>query len=345
MERELWQYLKTVKKPIVLYGMGNGADKIIKVLERYCIGFDGVFASDGFVRDKLFYGYKVTSYQNLKEKFGDMIVLLCFGSERPEVLENVRKIALEQELYAPEVPVIGEGLFDKSYVEKNKSGFEKIYSLLADEKSRQTFKNIIKFKLSGKIEYLFDCQVEKDEPYESFLKLNENESFLDLGAYNGDTVSDFIERVPNYSKIIAVEPDVKSYKKLIKNTETLRDIYCHNVCISNFSGMGNFGMRAGRNSGVSESGSQTVFTTVDDLLKNSSVGFIKMDVEGEEKKAIEGAVNTISQHKPKMLISCYHRTEDLISIPNTVFSIRNDYKLYIRHFPSLPAWDTAYFFV
>ena len=51
MERELWQYLKTVKKPIVLYGMGNGADKIIKVLDEYGINFQGVFASDGFVRN------------------------------------------------------------------------------------------------------------------------------------------------------------------------------------------------------------------------------------------------------------------------------------------------------
>ena len=33
METELWDYLKTATKPIVLYGMGNGADKIIKVLE------------------------------------------------------------------------------------------------------------------------------------------------------------------------------------------------------------------------------------------------------------------------------------------------------------------------
>ena len=86
MERGLWQYLKTADKPIVLYGMGNGADKIIAVLESYGIGFDGVFASDGFVRNKTFHGHKIASYGELKQKFGDMIVLLCFGSERPEVI-------------------------------------------------------------------------------------------------------------------------------------------------------------------------------------------------------------------------------------------------------------------
>ena len=77
---DLWNYLKQTKKPIVLYGMGNGADKIISVLNRYDIKVAGVFASDGFVREKYFHGFKVTDYKTAKETFGDMVVLVCFGS-------------------------------------------------------------------------------------------------------------------------------------------------------------------------------------------------------------------------------------------------------------------------
>ena len=75
--KELWSELRESGKPIVLYGMGNGADKIIKVLDEYGINFQGVFASDGFVRNKEFHGHKISSYSELKEKFGEMIVLLC----------------------------------------------------------------------------------------------------------------------------------------------------------------------------------------------------------------------------------------------------------------------------
>lgn len=345
MEKELWQYLKTVKKPVVLYGMGNGADKIIKVLDSYGINFQGVFASDGFVRNKEFHGHKISSYSELKEKFGEMIVLLCFGSSRSEVIENVRKIAREQELYAPEVPVIGGGLFTESYVKDNKDNFKWVYEKLADEKSRQTFRNIINFKLSGKVEYLFDCEVNADEPYESFLKLTNNETFLDLGAYNGDTVADFINRTDGYKEIIAVEPDRKTFKKLLKATENYKNITCVNKCISSFCGTGNFAMNSGRNSVVSESGSETEFITADSLLKGKEVSYIKMDVEGEEVGAINGAENTINNYKPKMLISCYHRTDDLLTIPKAVFEKRGEYKLYIRHFSSVPAWDTNYYFI
>ena len=78
MEKELWNYLKTATKPIVLYGMGNGADKIINVLTKYGIQISGVFASDGFVRDKYFHNFKISSYRELKEKFGDIYLLLYF---------------------------------------------------------------------------------------------------------------------------------------------------------------------------------------------------------------------------------------------------------------------------
>lgn len=345
MEKELWKYLKNAEKPIVLYGMGNGADKIIKVLDSYGIKYSGVFASDGFVRDKEFHGFKISSYSALKDRFSDMIVLLCFGSSRAEVIENVKRISLEQELYAPEVPVIGGGLFTEQYLKENKEEFKAVYDRLADEKSKQTFENIINFKLSGKIDYLFDCQVNEDEPYISFLKLNNNESFLDLGAYTGDTVLDFVDRAVIYKNITAVEPDKKTFKKLLKNTEHLQNIYCINKCISSFCGTGNFAMNAGRNSVVSLDGTETEFITVDSITQAKDVSFIKMDVEGEELAAINGAENTIMVNKPKMLISCYHRTDDLLSIPKAVFHKRNDYKLYMRHFSSLLAWDTNYYFV
>jgi FkbM family methyltransferase len=342
MEKELWQYLKTATKPIVLYGMGNGADKIIKVLEENGIKISGIFASDGFVRDKVVHGFKISTYSALKEKFGDMIVLLCFGSSLPEVIKNIVKIASEQELYAPDVPVIAGEVFTEEYYKQNLESFNFIYSRLADDISKKTFENILKYKLSGKINYLFDCQVPADEPYNSFLKL-ENETFVDLGAYNGDTVADFINHCADYKKIYAVEPDRKTFKKLQKNTECVNNITLINACISKECGLLPFSMKGGRNSSLSNDGTLLQSINVDSLNLNAT--YIKMDVEGEEENAILGATQTILKHKPKMLISAYHRTDDFIKIPQAVLNIRDDYKIYLRHFEYLPAWDTNFYFI
>lgn len=344
LERDLWEYLKKTEKPIVLYGMGNGADKIVSVLKAKGIDFKGIFASSGFVRNKIVYGLPIESYSALKERFGEMIVLLSFGTHRADVMENIKKIGEEQELYAPEVPVVGQGLFDKEYYEENREEFEKIYSLLADEKSKETFRNIINYKISGKIDYLTACEADPSEPYTSFLNNRGNETILDLGAYNGDTALEFSRVFPDYSKIIAVEPDKKTFKKLLLNTENLQDIDCHNICVSDFTGKGLFLMNGGRNSLVGD-GEETDFITVDDLVGNQNITLIKMDVEGEEAKAIKGAKETILKNKPKLIISAYHRTEDFLQLPKEVLGIREDYKIYMRHFPSIPAWDTVYYFV
>lgn len=339
----MWEYLKTAEKAIVLYGMGNGADKIIKVLEEKGIAFNGVFSSSGFKKNKLFHGLPLESYEELKCRLGEMIVLLCFGTHLPNVMEDIKKIAAKEELYAPDVPVVGGGLFDKAYFEEHKSDYDFVYSSLCDEKSRQTLENTVKYKISGNIDYLFGCEADTDEVYREFLSLGREETFLDLGAYNGDTALDFAARCPCYKEIIAVEPDRKTFKKLISNTQSL-NIDCRNVCISSFTGKGEFAMNGGRNSAVGQ-GQETDFSTVDDLLKGKPVSLIKMDVEGEERAAIKGAENTIRSFKPRMIISAYHRTEDLWEIPKEVLKIRDDYKIYMRHFPSLPAWDTVYYFV
>lgn len=340
----LWEYLKTADKPIVLYGMGNGADKIISVLEFYGIKYSGVFATDGFVRDKYFHGLKLTSYGELKEKYGDMIVLVCFGSARPEVIENIKRIAAEQELYAPDVPAYGGGLFTREYANNHRAELEYVYGRLADGKSRETFKNVIEYKITGKPEYLFACEADTDEPYKSFLKLSDNEHFFDLGAYNGDTVSDFVGRTGNYGSITAVEPDPKNFKKLTRFAEELQDIRLINTCISDKCGEKSFSVHGGRNSSAGV-GELIRSVTVDALSEPTPPTYIKMDIEGSEREAIIGAENTIKRFKPKMLISCYHRTEDLFKLPIEVDKIRNDYKLYLRHFPSVPAWEMNYYFI
>ena len=47
--KDLWTRLKSESRPVLLYGIGNGADKIFDVCRDYGIEILGVFASDGFV--------------------------------------------------------------------------------------------------------------------------------------------------------------------------------------------------------------------------------------------------------------------------------------------------------
>ena len=124
----------------------------------------------------------------------------------------------------------------------------------------------------------------------------------------------------------------------------LRNIRTVNACVLDTDGTAAFSMRGGRNS--SSGGTDTIpSVTVDSLAENTGVSFSKMDIEGAECTAIAGAAKTLMQKKPKMQIACYHRTGDLTDIPMAVDRINPDYKIYLRHFPCLPAWDTNYYFI
>ena len=77
----VWEKLKGADLPIVCYGTGNGADKIFDEFERLGIKISAVMASDGFVRDRSFRGFKVKSLSDCENEFSDFYCVICFGSQ------------------------------------------------------------------------------------------------------------------------------------------------------------------------------------------------------------------------------------------------------------------------
>lgn len=357
-QTDLWDYLAKERRPVALYGTGDGADKIITVLE--CKGLKGliaaVFASDGFVRDRMFHEYKVVSYSDCCKALADkdFIVLVCFGSSRPEVLELVAKIASERELYVPDVPVYGDILFNREFYEANKTFIEDVYSKLADEDSRKCFEDYINYKLTGDISFLEDCESDPDEEFK-LLEQTKAGCYIDLGAYYGDTLIRYLGKFPCLKKAVALEPERHSFAKLKACAEDLEaeefDVTCINALIGDKVGKElvstarGRGTRALQNSNVELKNTREIDVITVDSLKLDDVSFIKFDVEGSELAAVEGAKDTINMCRPLMKIACYHRSEDVFTLVQKVLEIRSDYKVYMKHTRCIPGWDTDFYFV
>ncbi|MBR5473533.1 MAG: FkbM family methyltransferase, partial [Clostridia bacterium] len=254
-------------------------------------------------------------------------------------------ISQEQELYAPDVPVYGDTLFNMEYVLANRERLQNIFNLLADDQSKKVFRNAVMYKLTGKIDYLFECETPINEIYKNILKFKTNETYFDLGAYRGDTVEEFLSVVDDYNKIVAVEPDLKTYNKLCLATSEVKNIVNINACVSDIDGKIAFDMQHSRGSSIGKGNGFINSVSIDSLANDNIPTYIKMDIEGAEFAAIKGGANTILSFKPKMQIAAYHRSEDLILIPESVLNLQKDYKIYLRHFPSLPCWDMSYYFI
>ena len=67
------------------------------------------------------------------------------------------------------------------------------------------------------------------------------------------------------------------------------------------------------------------------MNKIKNVDYIKMDIEGFEVDALNGAKEIIKKFKPKLAISAYHKDDDFWIISNLIHDIYPEYKLYFRH--------------
>ncbi len=352
--RDLWEYLQQTNKTIVLYGMGNGADKILAVLAERGIPVGGIFASDGFARGNLFHGMPVRTWGDIKDEFGkeNVIVLLSFGTSRPEVLENILRIRAEAELYAPDVPAFGDTLFTRAFYEEHIKDFTAARALLSDDESRRIFDHILSYKLSGDIGYLLDAESDEDEIWEHIIHPKTVRTAADLGAYNGDTVRQLLEK-GTPETVWAMEPDARNYKKLenYAEGETRARVIPVNAGAWNEETTLYFDKSGNRNASFEVNRSQTLADRpakvvevralpLDAVLGGARVDYIKYDVEGSEREALDGSIQTLTAHAPTLLVSLYHRSEDLFALPLHLHKIAPHYNgFYLRRMRGIPAWD------
>ena len=353
-EKDLWESLKDTTLPIVMYGMGNGADKILAVLADKGITVSDFFASDGFVRGHSFHGKRVLSFEEIQKKYANFVILLVFGSSQRGVIEHICALAAEHPLFAPDVPVCGGELFDGEFFRKNRALFEEARALLCDEHSRRVFDDVISYKLSGDISYLFDADTPKEEAFSHLLR-GSYTAYADLGAYTGDTIKEMLTRFPGIRKVIAFEPSAKPFQKLAAYCGTLADTMCrlYPFCAWDKKTDRLFSDGGGRNSAIelvfsspdkkTASGAKLHSVPCDSLDHAAELHgerlLIKYDVEGSEREAFLGSLETIGQNHTELIVSAYHRSRDLFELPLLIHEKIPNHRLFLRKHPYIPAWD------
>ncbi len=341
---DVWDTLAAETRPIVVYGMGNGADKLFRRFDKYGIEVAEIFASDGFVRGHYYNGYKVKSFSEIKEMYDDFVIVLSFASNRQDVIDMLSDIDSKYVMYVPDMPVAGEDeYFDREFYNLNYERIRRVYGSLCDEESRCIYAAVINYKLSGKMTYLTDAVTEKSDMY-SLIGQKKIRTVVDAGAYNGDTAKDAIEYFSDLERIYAIEPDKKTYKRLVKFAEASDvDIRTVNAAVWSRCSVGSFNESGNRNSSVSSTASFEHKVGEVELITVDSLGiapdYIKYDVEGAEYEALLGSLETISRAGPTLLVSLYHRSRDIFEIPELISERLSGYSFYIRRLRSVPAWE------
>lgn len=227
-----------------------------------------------------------------------------------------------------------------------KQKYKEVFELLEDEESRKVFDNLILYRLTLDHQYIINIRTAIANEYfdNEVFTLSDNETFFDLGGFDGDSAEHFIRYVKNnYASVHIFEPDAALIQKAKKRFEQYDNIFFNELGIYDSDTTLYFDTTGGLDGIISENGSLKITTTTIDSYKNNPT-YIKFDVEGVEIEAINGGKETLKNLKPKMAIASYHYPKHLREIPLLVKSINPEYKLKLRHYTD-SVFDTIFYFI
>ena len=240
---------------------------------------------------------------------------------------------------------------------------QETYDLLSDTKSRDLFIHRMGL-LTGCIDYasfqkfigtfadlisdhgpnLFSAPVYDDNYFyfnSDFFPLKNDEVFANIGALIGDCAVKFVKtcekRGLQYKEIINFEPDLNNFLQLSEKMNHFENVRCLPYGLwSHKSRMRFFTpnpFSAGTVGYLNTEGNIKVdLVSLDELLHDTDISLIKMDVEGAEMEALRGAAETIRRNMPKLAISVYHKRDDIFEIPLFIHRLHPGYKFYLRHY-------------
>jgi FkbM family methyltransferase len=217
-------------------------------------------------------------------------------------------------------------------------------ALMSDDESRREYIAELRFRLLGDFDCLPDPVSGAIYFRDELFRLKNNEVLIDCGAFDGDTIADFLERTDKqFESIVAFEPDPGNFSKLKGRVASFpremgNKIILHQSATGDVDKRVKMAIGAGPSSHLGSGDHEVECYALDSILGGCLVSILKMDIEGSELATLQGAQKLIKENAPVLAICAYHRQDDLWTIPLAIRKLNPDYSIYFRpHL--LEGWD------
>ncbi len=338
---------------IVIFGAGIGGMETYNFLKECGYDFKIKAFSDNNEKKigTLYCGLQVISPQIISEEYQKALILVSSTAFDVISAQLIRQgIEKEDVYYFQPAGISLSNMSDVSFVKEHLEELESVYNMLADDKSKRIYVGMLNYRMSKKQIYLQklsnDIDLEENQYFDKELLQNYDlgNCFIDAGAYIGDTLDSFIRHFEDWKgDYYCLEASDHIFKRLVNNVEKKRDnniqIHFLKYAVWNEQGELFFDTRTYGNGGgsrISQKGEKVQCDSLDNLQVTKikkCISFIKMDIEGAEKNAIEGAKEIIKKYNPILAVCIYHKPEDLYELPLLIKRIMGThYKFYIRQY-------------
>ena len=347
-DKYLKTYLKQLKKfpYIYLWGISESCDEAIKLFNKNNIVIKAIIEQNP---DK--YDYKYKDITVIKQSFDNIdsngaIVITCsyYETIKDKLLVNYKDI--EKSLF------VFDGYFLENktikYYLNNKEIIEGCYNALEDEKSKELYNNLLKYRYIRDPKLINDLYENRSECYldKIFIDNYQDGLYIDAGSYNADFITTLANKVSiDNSRFYIFEPNKVFYNQIKINLDKKINYEIFNVALCDKDATMEFMQIPSSTSHIIDKKYNAYKNTVDKndiatiktnkldtIIKEEKVVGIKIDIEGSESSMLKGATKIIKRDRPILLLSIYHKWDDLFKLQNYIMSLNLNYKFYIRHY-------------
>lgn len=340
--------------PVVIYGAGViSLPSILEVLKNIDVYPSAIVDSDKNKWGRTISNISVKSLEEVFNIYGTQVTVIIAvrGNKQDKieinkklkelgythVIQYSRWLSYRELLQLKDYNLMSDN--NDAFISENLENIVWLYNVLGDELSKTVLKEIVLSRLNP---YDYNYEYYETGYFHSNLYSTLAYNYVvDCGAYRGDTIEEFMNNLECKKNLIQyhafeIDPiNVEILKDSVNkyNKDIYSKIHIYSEAVSN--NMGTIKIFADGSIGSyidEESGNLTIKSVaLDDVFKNSPVTLIKMDIEGAEQLALEGAKQTIKKHRPVLIISLYHKNRDLWEIPRLINDITDSYVGILRH--------------
>jgi FkbM family methyltransferase len=210
-------------------------------------------------------------------------------------------------------------------------------TLWFDQASLDTYRAHIRWYATGDASHMPGRPDENSYFPADIFSISPQEVFVDCGAFDGDTIRQFTDRVNcAFGSLHAIEADPLSLQNLNRGithlcSEIQSRIHIHPCAVGAVRGLVRFETSGTVDSKIcTEDGVEVECVPLDEMFSTTPFTMIKMDIEGAEFDALSGGMKVIQRDQPILAICVYHEQHDIWRIPLLVREMLPQHKLFLR---------------
>lgn len=337
LQTDILDEMKKESLPLIIWGGGSMSYSIRKILSYKGITVTACWIDNAKVTE--LDGIPVMSIEEIIKKY--KMVNIVFGHSKYELADDIlQKEGINKCFCLVNVCYGQWNHLSYEFVDAHKEEYYMTYKCLEDEFSRKCLIAFLNCKLTEDFHHILPVY-EKGISYftNPFFEIGDSENLVDVGAYDGDTIREFLGVKDSYNQIYAIEPECKSFYKLNEyvKRENLKNIKLYQCGCWNTNGILNF-QEDEESSGLELNGKEKLKVyRLDDLLNGQDVSIIKINFLNGVWETLEGSANILTEQMPKIIATVGFDEWSLIRIPLKIKEINPNYKISLRYAAAMPA--------